>query len=304
MDNRELAFPLWMRWATFVKERFEPISSLMMIILFFTAHLFVFPSFSLPGELKAWLELLAIVFGVVFFFFKLRLYDEIKDYELDVVINPTRPLPRKLLLHRHLYAAIILMILLELALFAYCGLEAFVSLSLAVAYSLLMYREFFIPKYIRPHLTTYAMSHTIVTVLLGGAIFAALLGTYSWKLPGFLLWFVLNNWFMFNIFEFGRKTFAGSEEREGVESYSKIFTRLGAVGLVLSQALLSNFSLWKMGILDSKVLFFSYLTTLLIGGVGLIFVMINTPRWGKIYRIYSSLHIVLFYSGFIILRLI
>ena len=46
-------------------------------------------------------------------------------------------------------------------------------------------------------------------------------------------------WCIFNLFEFARKTFAPSEERQGVESYSSLFGIAGAVILSISQALVA-----------------------------------------------------------------
>lgn len=292
------------RWWQFIVERFEPISSLTMIAVFVIAHLVVlnFPLLTILGQIP--LRVLAVFGGVVFFFFKLRLYDEIKDYELDVVINPTRPLPRGLLLHRHLYLMIGTMIVIELFLFGVWGKAGLFSISLAILYSLFMYKEFFIPKLIRPHLTTYAMTHTIVTVLLGVSIFSSLLGFFPWQLPIYFWWFVFNNWFMFNIFEFGRKTFAQSEEREQVESYSKVFGRFGAVGLVLLQIAASLGCLWMMGDLSTWTLFYSAVLAVVMLLVGLCYALFNRAMLAKVYRLYSSLHIVLFYLGFIIIQCI
>ncbi len=109
---------------------------------------------------------------------------------------------------------------------------------------------------------------------------------------------------MFNIFEFGRKTFLASEERENVESYSNIFGRYGAVLLVLSQALLSALCIWNMDIATYTMKSFIWLTIAVILGIGVIYANYNKGNWGKIYRAYSSGHIVVFYIGFIICTLI
>jgi 4-hydroxybenzoate polyprenyltransferase len=49
--------------------------------------------------------------------------------------------------------------------------------------------------------------------------------------------FFLMNWAFFNLFEFARKTFAASEERPTVPSYSNIFTPRGAWALSWSQVI-------------------------------------------------------------------
>ena len=238
--------PLSSRWWTFIVERFEPISSLTMIILFLAAHF-------MASESTSFIRGIPLLVGTTLFFFKLRLYDEIKDYDTDCAINPTRPLPRGLLKHKHLYRMILACIFLEMILFSTLGIGPLLGITIAIIYSLFMYKEFFIGDLIRPHLTTYAMSHTIVTVLLGIAIMSGVRNTVPWELTGNDLWFVFNNWFMFNIFEFGRKTFLTTEERENVESYSLIFSRYGAVLLVISQALLSALCIWNMDIVNASM---------------------------------------------------
>ncbi len=288
----ESSLPLHKRWWIFIKERFEPVSTLTMIVLFLAAH------FAATGS-NDFLRGIPLLVGTTFFFFKLRLYDEIKDYETDIEINPTRPMPRGLLKHKHLYRMIGACIFFELIAFSLVGIGSLISITAAILYSLFMYKEFFIGKYIRPHLTTYAMSHTVVTVLLGTSIISGVKGVSPWELTGSDFWFVLNNWFMFNIFEFGRKTYLSSEERENVESYSKIFSRFGAVGLVLMQALLSTYCIWQMEISNFAMKTFIVVTIAIIALIGSIYALYNKGIWGKVYRAYSSGHIVVFYIGFI-----
>ncbi len=284
------------KWLQFTKERFDPVSHLVMILLFVVAHRLVFPSQS------GLVQMALIFFGTVAFFFKLRLYDEIKDYELDLVINPTRPLARGLVKHSDLYTGIAACIVAELAFFGARGMAGLVGISLAIAYSLLMYKEFFIRERIRPHLTTYAISHTVVSGMLSLALVAAMSGEYPWAMsrPAYL--FALNSWCLFNIFEFGRKTFASSEERDGVESYSKIFGRFGAVALVLSMAGTSSICLMKI---DGSgfIRLFILASCLALFSVGIAYASFNRAPFGKVYRAFSSIYIVLIYLGLVAIHL-
>lgn len=175
----------------------------------------------------------------LFFFFRMRLFDEIKDYDIDLVINPTRPLARGLLSVALVRKTIIFLIALEVLLAFSFGLVPGLIYTGAVFYSLLMFKEFFIGDYLRPHLTTYAVTHTIVVALLGYAVMSLSLAQTAHKIPAAAPWFLLSHWFIFNLFEFARKTFGPDEERSDVPSYSKIFTLRGAYLLSLSQVLLS-----------------------------------------------------------------
>lgn len=288
-----------LKWLQFTKERFDPASHLVMILVFVMAHKLLFPGqASLNSGDSVWLVFL----GAVVFFFKLRLYDEIKDYELDLVVNPTRPLARGLVTHQDLYMGIIVCIALELTLFGSQGPAALVTISIAIAYSLLMYKEFFIREHIRPHLTTYAVLHTIVSSMLSFAILAAFTRQYPWHMSRETYYFALNSWYLFNIFEFGRKTFTTAEERSGVESYSKIFGRLGAVALVLAMAAASSYCLTRVRYLPAFHIFV-YASSAALAISGIFYAAFNRAPYGKIYRAFSSIYIVLVYSGLVAIQL-
>ncbi|OUR96738.1 hypothetical protein A9Q84_10380 [Halobacteriovorax marinus] len=265
-----------------------------MIVLFVGGHLVLVHS--ITGQIDVLKS--ALVFMAIFlFFFKMRLYDEIKDYDLDCEINPTRPLPRGLLNLTDMKKGIFACIALELILFSTLGVNAIFSLVFAILYSLLMYKEFFIPKLIRPHLTTYAVVHTVVTVPMGLSIFSAMTGKLPWLMENSYYQFVLCSWFVFNIFEFGRKTFTTAEERNAVESYSKIFTRYGAVALVISMSLLSLYMLFKI---QNGLSYAQLILSVILAMIGIVFSIKNKEKLGKIYRGFSSGYIILFYILFII----
>ncbi|MEK6773618.1 MAG: manganese transporter permease [Bdellovibrionota bacterium] len=171
-------------------------------------------------------------------FFRLRLFDEIKDYKTDLKINPQRPLARNAISISQTKQIIAILILFEIFLSSTMGLFPFFVHLAAITYSLLMFEEFFIGDRIRPHLTTYAITHTLVSVLYG--ISAAVLATKFnlSELNKFDYFFFLMNWAYFNLFEFARKTYARQEERPGVDTYSSLFGPVGAGFLCLSQVFL------------------------------------------------------------------
>ena len=171
----------------------------------------------------------------------------------------------------------------------------------AIGYSLLMYKEFFIGKYIRPHLTTYAVSHTVVTVLLALTIFTTLNNTSPLELPADCFRYAIITWLLFNIFEFGRKSFLKGEERTQVPSYSNIFGKWGAFLLVLAQALAAYYLLFQMTCIDGRFMqIFMALTLALLLACGVLYSALKIGPWGKIYRIFTSVYIVLIYIGTVI----
>ena len=293
-------------WLQFTKERFEPVSHFTMLSVSFWAHLIVFDVFRDPavsGEEIPLASKLFLMVATIIFYFKLRLYDEIKDYEVDLEFNPTRPLARGLLNHQDLYRGIAVCIALELIAFSLCGIPALVAGAIAIVYSLIMYKEFFIPEIIRPHLTTYAMMHTVVTVFFSMALLSSFQGQFPWELPPEALYFSIANWGLFNIFEFGRKTFASSEEREGVESYSKVWTRVGAVVLVLGMACISTAFYSQINFKASVNFQYALIGfNVLMGAIGLAYLVTDGEPQAKIYRGMSSGYIVLVMVGLIALE--
>lgn len=299
-NNAKKLSPL-KNWWIFTQERFHPVSHFTMLFVFVLFHLLM----STPSKRLDEIPLingLFIYLGVVVFYYKLRLYDEIKDYELDCVINPHRPLPRGLLFHRDLYLGIVLCLIFEQIFFSRFGQNAVFLLVIAQVYSLIMYKEFFIRDIIRPHLTTYAVLHTVVTSFLTFAILGALkdqniLEAYIDR-DNILM--ALNNWLLFNVFEFGRKTYATEEERAGVDTYSSLFTPYGAFLLQLIQTGLSSFCIFtlfyhsEMTLLRKDFLIIGLLFIQIIFMlISALYLSTNLVRWAKIYRSFSEIYIVL-----------
>lgn len=172
------------------------------------------------------------------FFFRLRLFDEIKDYSHDIKFNPTRPLARGALTIDQTKLALVVFIAIELLISGAIGRSYFFIHLLAVFYSLLMFEEFFIGTWLRPHLTTYGLVHTLVSCFSGfsGAYMFSRIDLNQVNLEVVL--FFLTPWFYFNLFEFARKTFSQEEERPMVASYSGIFGIRWAWALAMSQVLL------------------------------------------------------------------
>lgn len=254
-----------------------------MITLFVLFHLAISGNIGMIGERNVLISLL-FCFS---FFFKLRLYDELKDYRTDIINNPTRPLPRGLLTLKDVRLAVVVTFIIEFLL-TLKALPHVKFLTLALwGYSLLMYKEFFISKFLENKLTTYAMTHTFVVIILSLRTFATLTENYI-----HLASMSLACYFCFNVFEFGRKTFTKKEEKN-VQTYSNIFGKKGAFLLTFSQILLAiGLSLNFTGI--ENILFFGLLI-----GVSL-FLMIpylmTEKKWaGKLFRLISSLFIILYF---------
>jgi 4-hydroxybenzoate polyprenyltransferase len=283
-----------MKWLQFISERFNPFAYGTMILLVCSAHMTVLHSVFLVS----WkvFPLLLIFFG--FFFFKLRCYDEIKDYEHDKIHNSTRPLARGLLTVQNMGWAIFVCWIVELIAISLIRYQALAYVLPVMFYTLLMYKEFFVGKFLRNYLTTYALMHTFVFFLLSLAILEGIPEHKNANLTD-LIRFALPHWFLFNLFEFARKTFASEEERENVESYSKIFGRIGAVLLSVSQVFLAGLffpsSPEKPYDMFSSFPQFPLFFTIVLFIAGSMFQYTNNAQGAKLFRKTSELVIVAFY---------
>ena len=298
---------MFRKWAIFARERFPLGSHLVMVAAFTVGNLKLAQHFSPAESLVSFKEplfqadffLLALL--ALLFFFRLRLFDEIKDYEVDLKVNPTRPLARGLISVKEAKNAVGCVLALELVTcFLLNGIFGIFFHLPAIAYSFLMYREFFIGNFLRPRLTTYAVLHTYVSVLLGFSLSLHWLGHSGLSLPlqNFLFLFV--NWGFFNLFEFARKTFSPQEERPNVESYSKVFSLPGAVLLSWSQVVLPLLLLLYLGFFQNRPLEGNVLATIafvLTIATGIYFILKRSTSSAKIFRLGVSLYLILGYLG-------
>jgi len=271
-------------WRIFQRERFPLHTHLPLILALLFAHI------TLVG---ASVVNIALFFVLLSFFFRMRLFDEIKDYATDCEKNPSRPLPRGVLKICDLQRAIIVLFCFEIILAGIANPIALVMLLPAQGYSFLMYKEFFIGKIIRPHLTTYAVCHTIVMVALSALCSAWLLKCLPWQLETRNWIFAVGCFGVFNVFEFGRKTFAKAEERDGVESYSKIWGRVGAVFLNLSQSLLGLVAMGYAYPYKNFQWLLGSAVVALLCIAGIVYIFINTANAAKVYRAISGASILL-----------
>ncbi|HNW44205.1 MAG TPA: hypothetical protein PKI19_06850 [Elusimicrobiales bacterium] len=102
--------------------------------------------------------------ALLFFLFRLRLFDELKDYAHDLRFYPGRPLQRGLLKTGDIVRLIFLSLAVEIFVAVYAGATSFIYFSASLAYSLLMFREFFVREWLRERFTLYIFSHELLAV--------------------------------------------------------------------------------------------------------------------------------------------
>lgn len=274
------------RWHIFTLERFPPLRHLLLICCFFGAN--AFAALQISGGYLSFLSFAVVLIA----FFRLRLFDEIKDYEIDQQINPHRPLARGLIPLQEAKRTAFSLLAIELLLSGVIGPAAFAAACCYGAYSLLMYKEFFLSSWLRPKLATYALTHTLVSSLFSLFIFSSITGLYFWKAPAGFFLFTIANWMIFNVFEFGRKTFGKEEEQENVDSYSKNFGSWGAFLIVLTMAVLAEAIALSLSIPFSKLLFIALALYLLVTGA--VYGRLNTASSAIAFRKACSAFILIF----------
>ena len=212
-------------------ERFPPINMALFAILFVTVHAVAsyFSATEAPG--LGWMEAFGIL-ATISFFFRLRVFDEIKDYQLDLINHPNRVLQSGRISLRELMVISITGTALEIAWSYLMGLPALICWALAVGYSLLMRYEFFVGHYLKKRLLLYAITHMLVMPLLILWIWSAYVPFFEDGFPQLALLSLLAGF----SFELARKIHEPAAERPLVDSYSKSMgysTSIMAVLLVL-----------------------------------------------------------------------
>jgi len=187
-----------------------------------------------------------ILFGV---FFQLRVADEHKDNEDDTKFRPERPVPRGLVKLAELRGVALGIGVAQVALTAWLDWRLLGLLLLVWGWLALMTKEFFVPAWLKKRPLVYMISHMAIMPLIDlYATACDWLPTgdgghagFGLTLSAFLLLSLVNG----SAIEIARKCWAPESEREGVETYSKLWgpVRAGvaAMGIVLAGFALSAF---------------------------------------------------------------
>ena len=229
-----LASPFPRRLRAYLAERFPLLGHGVLIAAYYSSNQFLARVLTAPGRpMRYDLSSLAGAVTLFCFFFHLRVFDEHKDYHDDCLHYPERVLQRGLVSLAQLRLLGGGAIAVELILAAANGLPAFISLLVALAFSLLMLREFFAGAWLRRHFLLYAASHMLIMPLLSLMVFSFATGRFPWQAPA---WFWVYSWVGFCVtsnWEVSRKIRAPADEIEGVESYTRVFGTYGAAYVVL-----------------------------------------------------------------------
>ena len=225
-----LESPLLARLGAWAKERFPPIHSILAIVLYAAAAL-AGRALALPRGIAIPVtarDLAGLPLGIAFFLM-LRVFDEHKDYELDLANHPQRVLSRGLITLGHLKVLGVIAIALQLAMSVLLdrgGFRTTACWGATMAWALLMGREFFIGSWLKPRLVLYAISHMLVMPL---ALVWMAQSAVPWAwVPRSVAWLAGLGLLSGFALEVARKLKAPADERPTVDSYTRSLGLRGA----------------------------------------------------------------------------
>jgi 4-hydroxybenzoate polyprenyltransferase len=195
----------------------------------------------LRGDTPGVINILVAVLVLFGFFFQLRVADEHKDNEDDTKYRPERPVPRGLVSLAELRMAAYVVAGVQILLTAWLGWLLLILLFFVWAWMAVMTKEFFAPKALRARPILYMVSHMMVMPLID--LYATACdwapagilptGDFGLTLIGFLVLSLVNG----TVLEIARKSWAPEQEREGVETYSRLWGPGGAGVAVMAVVL-------------------------------------------------------------------
>jgi 4-hydroxybenzoate polyprenyltransferase len=240
----------WLRrWIVYQRERF-PLAAHVPLVAAFSASAVCFSSLlrghaSLPSPAA----LVAAFMTSLLFFLQLRIADEFKDFEEDARYRPYRPVPRGLVTLRELAWLGAVAAAVQLAIAVILDASLVPLLIVTWTYLALMTREFFARQWLKAHPIAYMLSHMLILPLID--LYAT---ACDWRVAGLssppagLSWFLAVSFLNGLVVEIGRKTRAAADEEYGVDTYSALWGRNGAVWGWLFAVALTAGSAWQASV--------------------------------------------------------
>ncbi|HEX8427910.1 hypothetical protein [Hymenobacter sp.] len=242
-------------FAAYLAQRFPPVNMGLFAVLFLT----VWSVAGTDGAVSSfgWREVGGIL-ATISFFFRLRVFDEIKDYAADALNHPHRVLQSGRVTLSQLQLLAWLGALGELSWSLGMGPVAVGGWLLTLGYSLLMRYEFWVSYYLKKRLVLYAFTHMLVMPLLIGWLWLSY--RPSWPLSARFFMLAALSLLGGFAFEIARKIRAPEAERAGIDSYSRAMGYRGAIlavllvlagGIAVQSALLLQLQAgaWSFGLL-------------------------------------------------------
>ncbi len=215
-----------------MNERFPPSHGVLFLIMYVTALLFG-QFVAGAGALSVSVQGLIGFAGAWSFFLMLRVFDEHKDYDLDLLNHPERVLQSGKVTLGHLKVlgagAIATQAVVSLWFDGWTVGPVTQCWAVVIVWSSLMAKEFFVGEWLEKRLVLYALSHMVVMPM--ALVWMATMGAGRIEAADFALLAALS-FLSGAAFEVTRKTKGPEEERDTIQSYSQVWGARGAAAIV------------------------------------------------------------------------
>lgn len=229
----------WRRWIVYQRERFPLLQHGPLVAAFSFSAVTLSWVLRPDAELPSFGQYLGAFMGSLGFFMLLRIADEFKDNADDTKFRPYRAVPRGLVTLSELRGVALGIMVIQLFIPVMLSPMLVGPLLLTWGYLWLMYREFFVPDWLKKHPFTYMWTHMLIMPLID--IYTS---SCEWlvagdQVPHGLEWFLWASFFNGMVIEIGRKLRSPEQEETGVDSYTQLWGAPLAVGAWMVAMLLT-----------------------------------------------------------------
>lgn len=290
------------RWYIYQKERFPLLQYIPLMCLFgfcavsYSVHL-DFPDARL-SDISA-LQYIAAAATTLFWFMLMRIADEHKDFAEDSKYRPYRPVQRGLVALKELKAIGVALGLLQIAMAILINFRLLFMLAIVYLWYMLMCKEFFVPKWLKPRHTTYLLSHMIIMPFISLYATAIEWVPREGVLSFGLFVYMISSFCDGTVIEVGRKLRAPENEEYGVDTYTHIwgprramFVWFICVSISLVSTILAGFQV-RVGLEIAAMLAILYCYALFIA---IRFAKNPTPKNAKIFTLFPGIWMIFNYS--------
>ncbi len=175
-----------------------------------------------PGFIS-WTLFAVGAFTALVFFFMLRVLDEHKDREIDARFRPELPVPSGLVSLRELRLVGGTLVATTLVLNWMLAPTLLWAYGVVAVWAALMTKEFFVGEWLRAHPAAYLLSHMVIMPAIDLYTTGLDWLTENAPPPSALIAFLAVTFANGILIEIGRKLRAPEGEREGVDTYTKVW---------------------------------------------------------------------------------
>ena len=220
-------------YINYLQERFPPVLNSIAIFLFYCCTYFASCSILNYSPVIGFKFILGYILSLLIFY-HLRVLDDQKDKEKDTIAYPERILSKGIFNYKHLWMTGFISVAIELSIGMYLGKTLFGLYLIALIYSLLMYKEFFIAEWLNKHLFLYGISHMLILACIDFMVLHIPVKDGTLQHHTAFFYFAFLSFFMTFSLEVSRKIRMPDEENDNIDTYSRPLGIAKSLVLVVS----------------------------------------------------------------------